>query len=148
MREKMFQRSSFKSVFASPIIVFVIFVFLAFFLRFYKIEAPSFRLDEAITFIKSQFGWIELLSSPTDNKPPLFYIISKPFNFLGETEAAVRFPAALFGSLAVGASYLLGREIGGNRGGVILALLFLFSDVAIRMSQDARHYSLLSLGKR
>jgi uncharacterized membrane protein len=57
----------------------------------------------------------------------------------------VRLPAVLLGSLTVGAAYFLGREFAGNRGAVVLASLFLVSDVAVRVSQDARHYALLSL---
>lgn len=58
----------------------------------------------------------------------------------GESEAALRLPSALAGTLACGLGYLLGREVGGPRLALLAGLLAAFSASGVYHSQEARMY--------
>jgi hypothetical protein len=129
----------------SDVAWFVFFTVLALAFRLFELGSASLWVDEGVTFVKCHFDWKTLAFSTTDNKPPLFYLLTKPFLILGDSEFVLRLSSAVFVSLAVGASVFLGQEIGGRRGRIILPLLLLIHDVSLVLAQDARHYSLLTL---
>ncbi|MDD5089046.1 MAG: glycosyltransferase family 39 protein, partial [bacterium] len=77
---------------------------------------------------------------------PLFYWLSEAWcNLFGYSEAALRWPAAIYGILAVAAMYGLGRVLCDERTGLIAALLMALNPYAIHYSQEARPYSLFLL---
>lgn len=122
------------------------FVAFALILRLYDLGKLSFWFDETVTYSKAQLDLALLWSSgSTDNKPPLYYTLLKPFLAAGTSEFHLRLLSALVGSLSVGVSYYLGRELAGRRGALLLALLMAVSDVNLQYSQEARHYMLLTL---
>lgn len=62
---------------------------------------------------------------------------------LGDTPAALRLPAALFGVLSIWATWLLGRELLSRREALLAAALLAVSDLHVWFSQNARGYSAL-----
>jgi uncharacterized membrane protein len=56
----------------------------------------------------------------------------------GDSGAALRLPAALFGVASLGAVYALGREVVGRREGLLAALALAFSYQHVWFSQNAR----------
>jgi len=61
------------------------------------------------------------------------------------TEIVARFPSAIFGGLAIGFLYLLGKELYNHYIGLFSALMMAFSTHHIYYSQTARMYSLMVL---
>jgi len=59
------------------------------------------------------------------------------------SEAALRFPAWIFGMLAIAAVALLGRELGFPRAGVMAAFLMAFHPWILRYASEARGYSMI-----
>ncbi len=100
-------------------------ILLGFLLRFYQLGStpPSMNIDEvsigynAYSILKTghdEFGKFFPLSfrSYDDYKPPLYiYLVVPAIAILGLTDFAVRFPAALMGTLAILTTYLFVREL-------------------------------------
>jgi len=61
----------------------------------------------------------------------------------GLNEFALRFPAAIFGVLTIGAVYLLGKKIFSRKAGFITAFLTAFLNIEILFSRQARPYQAL-----
>lgn len=121
-------------------------IIIAIGVRFLGIGTESIWLDEAISIQLSSQDWGGVIESAlvNDVHPPLYYLVLKAFMVLGSSEAAVRLPSLVFGVLAVGLTYLVGRETLGRERGMIAATLMAVSGFAIFYSQEARMYSMLS----
>ena len=110
-------------------ILFVLIVGLVSFLRFYKLSSvpPGVNRDEAsigytaysiLHTGRDEYGRLFPFSFQSfgDWKLPLYIYAVVPFvSVLGMSELAVRFPSALFGILSVFLTYLLIKELFGNR---------------------------------
>ncbi len=120
-------------------IALVLITLLAFFLRFYRLGQvpPSLEWDEAAigydaySILKTgrdQFGQFLPLTfrSIDDYKPPLYeYLAIPPIAIFGLNEFSVRFPSAVFGTLAIPLTYFLIREVLKNKYIALLSALFL-----------------------
>ena len=108
------------------IFLLIAIIFLAFFLRFYKLgqNPPSLTWDETAWGYnaysigidgKDEYGRflpLDYLESFGDFKPPLYaYLAVLPVKLLGLNEFATRFPSALFGVLTVFVTYFLAKRI-------------------------------------
>jgi hypothetical protein len=108
------------------IVVLAIIVFVAFFLRIYKIDAnpPALSWDEvsigynAYSILKTtkdehgRFLPLDTFIAYGDYKPPVPIYITLPFvAFFGLNEFAVRIPSALFGTLTVLLTYFLVKQL-------------------------------------
>ncbi len=118
-------------------------------IRFSTLGLQSYQHDEVITAMRvldGSFGHMLHEVKVSESNPPLYYVLAwgwtRAFG-LGEVE--LRFLSALFGVLAVGVGYLLGRELASRRVGLALAALMAFNPMLIWYSQEARSYSLLVL---
>lgn len=76
----------------------------------------------------------------TNAHPPLYYYLLRAMTWFGDGIVPLRLPSALFGSLAVFAVYLVGRELQGRIGGLVAAVLLAVSPGALRLSNVARPY--------
>lgn len=114
-------------------------------LRFVALGAQSLWLDEIMTALSSSGSWRWVLTQTLiDNQtPPLYYAIVHAVTVLGQGEAALRLPSALFGTGAVPLLHVVVREWFGERPGLIAAGLLALSPLAVWYSQEARPYSLL-----
>jgi hypothetical protein len=79
------------------------------------------------------------------NGMPLFLLMTWLLARLGDSEALLRLPWVLAGTLAVVAVYLLGRRLCGERAGVVSALLTTLVPFSAWYSQEARAYALFML---
>ncbi|MEN8151959.1 MAG: glycosyltransferase family 39 protein, partial [Planctomycetota bacterium] len=80
------------------------------------------------------------------NKPPLFYWVGAVSQAVfGETEFAVRLPAALAGIASALLAYFLGRRLFGLRAGIVAALVYATSIMPAGMGRLGHPDSLLSL---
>jgi mannosyltransferase len=81
-----------------------------------------------------------------DTHPPLFRVLMYfTERIIGTSEAALRFPSALAGILAIGAIFFLARQLYSDREGLIAALLMAVLWCPLYYSQDAGPYPLIIL---
>ncbi len=120
---------------------------LAFWLRAYRLDFQSYWIDEAWTVYYAQFSLDEMwqLLRTAEAHPP-FYHPSTIYwlRWVGESEYAMRFYALVFGVLAIPLTYRLGKDLGDDRLGLVVALLMTVAPYQIWHSQEARMYSLLT----
>jgi uncharacterized membrane protein len=117
-------------------------------LRLYNLGAASFWFDEMLTITLSSesLAKIPAVVRQSEQTPPLLhYVMHVWLGRFGLSEFWVRLPFAVFGTLAVWATYLLGKTLFGPREGLVAALLMTVSGFQIAYSQEARVYSLLLL---
>ena len=122
-----------------------------FVLRFYRLGYQSFWVDEMHTMKQTDptlTSWSWMFDSlGRDQHPPLFYILERClFTLFGTSEFLGRLLPALFGTLSIWAMYLLGKEIGTKKLGLIAAALTCLNYFCLYYSQEARDYMLVFLG--
>ena len=120
---------------------------LAFLLRAYRLDFQSYWIDEGWTVYFANLSLAELwrLLQVIEPKPPLYFpSIIYWIKLVGDSEYALRFYSLIFGVIAVPFTYRLGKDLGDNRLGLVLALLMAISPYQIWHSQDARMYTILT----
>jgi 4-amino-4-deoxy-L-arabinose transferase-like glycosyltransferase len=128
---------------AHVVAVWVICV-LGLMLRFVSLAHHSFDGDEFASYYFSHFSFWQLWTEELDTHPPLYYSIQKLMLALGDSEALLRTPVALLGSLSVLLTYLLARRIVGGTAALLAAALMAISPGQIYLSQWARPYALFT----
>ena len=118
----------------------ILIIFLAFFLRFYKIDEipPALYWDEAslgynaYSILKTardehgKFLPVTSFAAFGDYKPPGYIYLTVPSIAIFDlTEFAIRFPSAFFGVLTVIVTYLLARKLFENESIAQLSAFFL-----------------------
>jgi uncharacterized membrane protein len=120
-------------------------------LRLWGLDSKSLWEDEIFTaaIASPENGALEVVTIPLYNTalpaPPLYFLITHTFLFLGDNDFLLRFPALAFGLLGLAATYTLGARLFGEVEGIIGALLLAVASFHVRYSQDARFYTLLVL---
>ena len=119
---------------------------LGFVLRFVSLAYYSLDGDEfASYYFAHNFSFWQLWTLELDTHPPLYCTIEKMILMFGDSEALLRAPAALLGSVAVLLTYLLARQIVGGPAALLAAALMAISPGQIYFSQWARSYALFTV---
>lgn len=118
---------------------------LAAVLRFSGLGRLALWSDEAFVMMATAQPWGVLLLVPFDVHPPLFLALQKLTAVAGDSAAALRAPAALYGVLVIPVVAALGAALGGRTAGVVAALVVALSTAHLYYSQEARSYTLLVL---
>lgn len=102
-------------------------------------------LDEALSVNIARLAPGELFDAlARDGHPPFYYLLLHGWiSVFGESDIAVRSLSALFGLVSLPLVYLVGREVGGRRTGVVALVLAATSPFAIRYATETRMYSLV-----
>lgn len=120
---------------------------LAFALRVGGLTFQSLWRDEVDAIRFSGWPLPDLLAGLTrvGHNGPLYFILLRPWRTAtGDSEFALRYPAAVLGVLAVPLGYHLARRLGfSRRVGVILALFLTTSPYLVWYGQEAKMYTLL-----
>jgi uncharacterized membrane protein len=103
-------------------------------LYLYQLGTESLWFDEAYS-IESALGSLNL-------NRPLYFLMLRFWMRLGEGEAWLRGLSVLWGLVSAGLIYLLGKQVSHRKTGVIAALLFTLSPLAINHAQEVRFYML------
>jgi len=118
-------------------------------IRFATLGHKQLWLDELIQAVRSSPGSLNgVLRSVADDRAqaPLDYIIQHYLAFLlGKSEFALRFHAALFGSLTILVLYYLARLVLDDRTALVTSLLFAVYPLHHAYSQESRPYALFTL---
>jgi uncharacterized membrane protein len=119
------------------------------FLRVYGLNQQSLWYDELFSFDKAHPGktWLEVWNSVhTDNHPPFYYLLLHAFfKVFGFTATSGRLLSTIAGTLAIPATYFLGRLVRGPKLGLLLASIAATNYFLVYYAQEARFYSLLYL---
>ena len=118
------------------------------FLRLLFLGQDSFWWDELASVVYSGADWQAFWSWELQSESlnlVLYYLILRPWLYLGESEFAVRSLSVIFGVLTVIAVFVLGKRLFDLRTGLIAALILAVHAFHIQFSQEARGYSLLTL---
>jgi 4-amino-4-deoxy-L-arabinose transferase-like glycosyltransferase len=126
------------------ILVLALVILLGAFLRIYDLGAESFWNDEVSSIYESTLSMMEI--SARSNHPPLYFILLGWWiNLWGTGEIATRSLSVIFGILAIFITYLVGKELLGQKAGLIASFIAAISQFYIYFSQEVRSYSLLLL---
>ena len=117
---------------------------LAFGLRVWGIAERSIWWDEGIGVWAARLPMLEGIRwTATDSHPPLFYMLLRLWWLIaGEGEFVLRFPSAIAGFLTILLTYHLGRQLAGDRVGILAALVLTLSRFSIMWAQEIRMYIL------
>jgi mannosyltransferase len=120
---------------------------LATYLRLAGLGNESFWFDEGGTMAYTGLPFTKMIAfiATRDAHPPLYYIIIKFWRNLGDSEAFLRLPSAVFGIAAVAYMWSLVKEHWGVTAATASSLLLATSAMAIWYSQENRMYSLVLL---
>ena len=107
--------------------------------RFVDLGSRALHHDESL---HAKYGWDFFQGSvyqqdPLMHGPFMFHTIAASFWLFGDTDAAARIPAALFGVIMVGLPVLLRRELG-RGGALLLSALLLISPGYLYFSRFIR----------
>ncbi len=121
---------------------------LAVALRLFRLGYEPLWLDEGFTWRWAQQSQSLLwgASAIWETNPPLFYALLHPLLGLGNSPALLRSVPLVAGVLTVPVVWLVGCELGSRRVGLLAAALVATSAVHVAYSQEARSYTLLTLG--
>jgi mannosyltransferase len=126
------------------ILLLSVILVIAVFLRWYNLGTESIVLDEAAS-IKESAMTIQGMAAHS-NQPPLYFLLLRGWMAVfGTTEVALRSLSAVFGVLAVGVVFMVGKLLINRRVGLAAAFLVAIAYFPIKYAQTARGYSLLLL---
>ena len=118
-------------------------------IRFSGLGHKQLWLDELIQAVRSSpSSLMGVLKSVADDRAqaPLDYIIQHYLaNLLGQSEFALRFHAALFGTLTILVLYYLVRSVFDERVALITSILYAVYPLHHNYSQESRPYALFTL---
>ena len=115
-------------------------------LRLYRIGEQELWLDETFSFYMATWPHEVGRLLTRTNSPPLYYLLLRGWVAVaGASEAALRLPSALAGTLFVAAVIWAGREIFDTRIGLWSGGVAAVAPMHIYYSQEARAYALLTL---
>jgi mannosyltransferase len=126
----------------TPAFLLGLIVLLGTALRFYDLGSESYWIDEMSTVIEGQQSIHQMITSGRLDQPPAYYL---PFHFwvrfLGTSEVSTRSFSVLTGIGSIILIYLVGREMFGNKIGLLSSLLMTITEFQIYYSQEARFYA-------
>jgi hypothetical protein len=115
-------------------------------LRLPDLNRQSRHGDEYMqTSCYSSSLWSVIQTARTHGQPPLDYVLGWAIAKVTDGTAAMRLPAAVFGTLSVAATFLLFAPIIGVHAATLAACLIALSPLHIRMSLTARPYTIFVL---
>src|SRR5438874_3207450 len=137
-----------RSRLATPAAGLTLIVAAALAVRLYDLTGRSLWLDEVRT------SFFATLPTPGDvvtraedlvNQMPLYFLAVWALHPFGIGELELRLPAAIAGTLAVAAEFLLARRLFGLRVAAVSSILMAVAPYAVWFSQEARAYALFML---
>jgi 4-amino-4-deoxy-L-arabinose transferase-like glycosyltransferase len=136
------------NIIKTRLLLIVLIVAAAGFLRFHNLGVPSLWVDEVNTVYSArgimETGKPELPSGMIYTRGILYTtMVSLIYRFADSGEAATRIVSAIFGLLSVGLTGILARRMFNTRIGLLSSFLLAFSHFAVGWSRTARPYTLL-----
>lgn len=118
-------------------------------LRFATLGTQSYHHDEIVTasrVLRVGFGHAMDAVGFSESAPPLYYALAWLWTQVAGTgEWGLRSLSAVAGVATIPVAFLIGRELRGQRAGLLAAALVAVNPMLLWYSQEARAYSLLCL---
>ncbi|MEN6478879.1 MAG: glycosyltransferase family 39 protein [Anaerolineales bacterium] len=118
-------------------------------LRLCRLGAQELRGDEAFSYLMALRPTREIIAVVMrlgDPHSPLHYVLLHGWMRLaGVSEAALRLPSAVWGTLAVPVAWAVGQVTGGRRRAALLALIAAIAEPLVWVGQDVRSQYVLAL---
>ncbi len=129
------------------LVVLLIILALAAFLRFYLLDSQSFWNDEGNSARIAERSLQKITEAAAgDIHPPLYYYLLHFWRgAFGSSEFALRSLSAVLGVLLVGLTHLIGRKVFSAGVGLLAAFAAAVNPFQIYYSQEARMYMLLAV---
>lgn len=138
-----------ETIFSNTNITLMIILLVGAFLRFYGIGFEDLWLDEVSTVWFGSKGYgvsTAVKRIITDLQGPLYFIIIHFWLYVIDvSEATMRIPSAIFGTISIFAIYKLGKYLCNKQVGIYSALILSVSRINFYYSQEARTYTLSTL---
>ncbi len=129
------------------IIILILILIFAFFLRIHALGVPPLWIDEAIS-VNTANNILEkgfpIFDSGINNKTYFLHYSIALFLFIANNEFFARFVSVIFGLLTIILAYKIGKEYS-NSAGLIAAIFFSVFYLEIFFSRQSRYYQLLQL---
>ncbi len=110
--------------------------------RLHGLDAMSMWMDELRQVSYYAGGWRTIMyNAAAQAQTPLDYWVGWCFSVFGQSDFVLRLPAALFGTVSVGATYCVGRRLLSPAASGLAALTVASAPYAIHYSQEARPYA-------
>lgn len=129
----------------APLLLLSALLLVATLLRLYRLGDEPW-LDEIDTHLRvSHLGLAQLATTyPSQNQHVLYSLLARlSIDLLGDSPAALRVPALLFGVLGIAATYAVGCALLSRREALAGAALLAVSEIHVWFSQNARGYTAL-----
>ncbi len=114
-------------------------------LRLSHLGAKSLWLDEGATVTLARVPWHRFMWiwwHGEANLQTIYFLMMRGWVHMGSSEAFLRLPSAIFGTVAIPLLYLVTRKFTGVTASLAAAALLAFSPSGVYYSQEARSYSL------
>jgi 4-amino-4-deoxy-L-arabinose transferase-like glycosyltransferase len=121
-------------------------IFLGLFLRLYHLGSSSLWFDEAgVAMAAAGRSLADALNIARSHvmAMPMDYVTAWGMARICASDACLRLPAALWGTLSVGLLYLLARRLAGPTAALLAALILALSPLHLYYSQELRFYAAL-----
>jgi mannosyltransferase len=126
----------------STLLLFAVVFVIAFVARLYDVANMPYWLDEITTVTRSSLPfWDMIADSLAHHHLPSYFVITSMLASFGTTETILRIPSVIFGSAACGVLFLIGRQLGGWRAGLVAGMLLALSPLQVQYGQEARSYT-------
>ena len=125
----------------------IIVIALGLILRWHLISKRDLWDDEAASVMFAQLPWGSFLKGIWNYEANMafYYLLLRGWLHFGDSEAMIRGLSVLFGVAVIPATYLLGKQLFGEKPAIVSAALAAVNVFQIRYSQEARGYSLVML---
>jgi uncharacterized membrane protein len=125
-----------------PVLLAVAVTALALVLRLHALGRESLWLDEGFTWQRARLPVRELIGNAIGaHHNPTYFLAIHYWMQLGDDEWMLRFPSALTGAIAAGATSVLGCVLGGPAAGLVAGVLLAVSPLQLHFGQEARMYA-------
>lgn len=117
-------------------------------LRLLHLGAKSLWFDEPLTVALARISWPSFIRFWRDGEAAYqgaYFLLMRGWLRLGDSEAWIRLPSALFAIASVPLIYILARRLAGDKAALAAAALLAFSPTDVYYSQEARGYTLTIL---
>ena len=131
----------------SNLVILIVILVLAIFLRIFLIGTHGIWLDEYYSLYFAEYNLQKLIQkvAALDNHPPTYYILLHYWILLfGDSEVSLRMPSAILSVLSFFFTYKVGKLLFDARVAAIAGFLLALSGFSIYYAQEARMYSLLA----
>src|SRR5271165_2527259 len=130
------------------VLVIILLTLVGAWFRLFHLGTKSLWLDEGATVTLARMAWphfVHVWWYGEASFQGAFFVLMRGWVHLGQSEAWVRLPAAIFGIASIPLLYLVARKLVGVTPALASAAILAFSPTHVYYSQEARSYTMTIL---